>query len=753
MNSINVDSLNRFISSSKEIINIFDLLRGKKTIAIAIDWSDIYGYCFPLLDSKNALKRGDTEYILAKRARLADWLMFSSIPFRKIILKPHVGELYRSIMNIQSRTISTATLKNEEISIINHELENDANYLSPITSKYFKTNKFPDDLELIEILKKYSNDFLLLMQLFSGDYERGIIKLKELLKESELQILDDSIYDEIEKDVDETRIMSWTNLISRNRERRNVNYSNYTDAYVMELIKQINSKPNKYIDEDYLLFFTRSSVINNIFTNIIKSEINDSIENKIDYLWNPDDLITFEIYRENTNWEKSYKLIEEFCIDSESILQKNNSNIIYSHDNKSVVLQNHFTRYLDLLDEFENLRLIKKKIYQDKIDTDFSNITDALEKRFNKFLGFALDFWRYLKLKVNDLITKPIDSIHTKIEKLNIIQEQLTEIFLLLKQQNENALLNFTVDQNNGFTILYYPEEIPTKIPFNSREWQGKITTLNEYKKEHFNLFFRYMMNAISEPSERKEEHLIFKALVFSLLDDNAKAYEVLSTAEELNIQLSKYSKEMFFYRSFLGSLLYKKEIISRSLEDINKSISIEASNPKYLFMKAIILWLEGIKEDDNRKIIEAIKINEIAYKNSDLSEFSVLRYMNNELCFKIDLLLYFYDQFTSQERISYFKNIEELFMDLIGCINKHEDNLTKEVRGDVYHTIGKYYLIYCEYISDVKMKKDFINEALNSFRIAKKLGINFYSNINFSKEMIMIEMKRLKYNTEMIQS
>ena len=108
----------RLAKQAKALIPFYKLITSGFDLKIAIDWSEIFGYCFPLEDSKSE-KQLEEE---SARARLADTLLFQFIENEVYILPPHLDEMWFKIDQLSKRIINKVLLSENEVKLLKIEI-------------------------------------------------------------------------------------------------------------------------------------------------------------------------------------------------------------------------------------------------------------------------------------------------------------------------------------------------------------------------------------------------------------------------------------------------------------------------------------------------------------------------------------------------------------------------------------------------------------------------------------------------------
>lgn len=500
--------------------------------------------------------------------------------------------------------------------------------------------------------------------------------------------------------------------------------------YKYKIIKKY--KKNNYLYQNYDNYCPKD------FNIIIKSKkINNLIENKINEI-----PLNNQIILDNINGKIPFSFL----------LKNNNFYICFIYNQNNLTIQipnsnNSFTTNLNginkLIKKLENNKLLLKCKRFFKIILDYNNIKLKIYKNSNYF-NFN-DNIKLINLSIIPIIkcNFNFEFFTNKIFNYGNPYYLLNSPFEIKNVSYLNMLENY---KNNNILVCNYCNNY-TLLDNYGIECNGKrfkcIKNNNIYKKndleiiikkDHLKIKGKNNLKILYLFSGNRQQFCYIKKnwikipfiIICIYKDLNFNFNKCININYELN---NKDFKEILFENNILNDIKFKdflpNLLINKNVIIIYKLIINDLFNSNKL--KCIYFTINYI--DNNKLIIcnfNKIKNNNLKYYNKIIQSYRInLNIINKEIIFKINL--------ENNNKLIFNLNKKELE------INNFSDifNLLIPLNGN-YNQNNKFnFEIYK--LLDIKMEKNH-----TSF-------INFYSNLNYSKEILINKINYLNFNNILI--
>lgn len=488
-------------NTARKLIGVFEILKNDRKIAIAADWSEIFGYCFPLVDAHRAYQKKNPEYYKMKeRARFAEALLFTSIlniPIKVFILPPHIEEYLKHSGEILNFLLNQEITK-EEIKLIQREASKLKR--NPEFKYYFDRYKdgkqeiSKDDL--LKFAGAFAKDLYSYTLLNSGKYSEGLAKLDKLVLSKEILTLSKEYTIEIQERIDSIEVEKRRRKISEMRGRRKPNKHILTDdrdSLAIEYVKKINETNHIVGGNEIFILFSSYLKISNEFNSELTIDIcipGQDTPVPVTCIWDHNDLIAFEVFRENGDWEASENMARSFCDDYEEIIKSLNK--INKNDYSNLIIPSRKMKsYIDLINQYENLKIIKRemseRIYEDFVVHSLPSVS-MVE---SELLNFTKEFFSLINENnfPKHIVNNNIGKIHKDLEK---VSKSINEIATITRYftKKEYSLFKEIEESEKATTVIFDLYNYNIRIEFSGNKNINTIKSFRNasiHKKEDIN--------------------------------------------------------------------------------------------------------------------------------------------------------------------------------------------------------------------------------------------------------------------------
>ncbi|MGB9637776.1 MAG: hypothetical protein ACPL1F_00550, partial [bacterium] len=612
-------------------------------------------------------------------------------------LNKEKNELY-NLIDIYSKDVSILSSKAAELdNLINKvetfkdELNSYKTYLEPLLNLKENIEKVPEFLNTINDLKEkelVTNESIKSLELATENLKENLTKIIENYETKINDILHK--IDNLTNDY-EIKLNDLIQIID-----------NYKDN-----IEKLNTKLDEFnslIDNKIIDYFQNYQVKIDLSQSDKILEIETNLNNLYDIINNINSKL--ENLNKEINYENIGKLIEEkiteYVNNVQAEIDSAQTEKILQIDKKIETLNNQYINVQSLIDAIQSQKIFELEEKIANIKKDIDNVLLETQHLIeNKIIEYVTNVQAQIDSAQTTYIQKIENELNSfKQEVYNIINNNKNEIFINLKEQFSEFLLNKIIELNNSL---------------NSSLNESVLKSINEIKEFINNDIQQNITQNIESVINNKVEN-IFNEKINSIRNDlfNNLFNELLNNLNnqvsmDLETKVNQINSDLFTKISDLQSNLssFLNENILKSINEIKEFSNTEVSNKIdsklnefYLnFKNELINVIESHKDHTQKLIdyIQDIKIEEINKKINSIENNIENKLQNvfNQLENKIK---------------------EEIENNLLSIVNNLNENIKKVQEVFIKREIEEKLEITQDLPYDINKLIDFMNkEDINS--------------------------------------
>lgn len=701
--------VSRLREEGYKLIPFFKSLSEGYTFGIAVDFSEIFGFCFPIESQLTGFQSSE----LIDRARLADLFLFTKTNDTIILLSPHLEELWRKIDEITSKAFMDSLNEDQE-KLLGDQLDSLRKHsgLSNQLNELFKQRREINLEAFTEFIKENFKKTSSILHLMMGGYSNGVKKVSKLISTKKLKTLSD-IFPLEEKDflTEEVKLRGFAmgrefaKLNQKQSGDKKLTHSNYNDGLALSILEEVNevSMQNRV----FYVLFSRDLR----FEHVAKRDLDVKVQTikemmNVPIIWNPDTLLAYEVFKGKL-WAWSAFSVESFCKAATNFLEGSEIESLRKSQEPIETIRKvsaYLDDYANYLDDFENIRLAT--FDEKEISWMNEEIISGTAKDINE--GETVSYILGLhKLIGEENIRKVLKEETIRLLRNTDNFTKALDISDLLgsKKSLETFLSHFEVEEVNdeNLTIIRCRiSDVDIELKFYSSHVRQAARRIYKKKGKKISAVYDQLSRLFRENQHNDPESLLFAAFFKS----NHARNDAISIVEEAlqNTQNLKVLAEAHFFMGFLLSFIDAK--LEESITHIEHALHISPEESRYWYKKGFVQWRRGLEVKDRRYFFEAIEFARTALKHGDGSDTVLVRTSNDVAYMYIETIEHFKDDLSKGD-------IRNIIRKCLLELENFKIIPEKEWHAEYFHTLGKFHMIQ----GNLAKRKSKIQENYQSAR------------------------------------
>jgi tetratricopeptide (TPR) repeat protein len=727
-------TVEKLLSHAYHLTALFDACMHYK-ILFAADFSEVFGYCWPLDDAISAASvtymDPKAAYLQAERARLADAILFGALEDPVIILPPYWEEAKRRVAALMRGDFLVTAMEAEapgRLRSLVSGLKEDKTF-SEVLEKFINGMMGLD--EFVLLARMSLKELVAAVQLMSGGHEEGLVRFRRLFDKGRLAVWKGHFdIDLNEAELAAKSVSIAGKIASLRRHRGYATQADYVDAWALHYLSAINEKAAT--SRRILILISRSApVLAKAVTSCsVDLPIPEGGQREVSFTWEPDRLLAYEIFKKDSDWENSREMAEEFAGDAKTFLTLfhklegagrshsgtwSSVDITAMHEAATEIIQ----RWSSALDEFENVRIATLQGESLESDLEFVSLR-ARRLREMKLGSLLVEFFKRLstdlelQARLEEQSVALMCTLDDHLSRLNTLVKVGKSLFEALPELDAKEIGPEFAERCGQVKLTSKAKDVPFSLYFSSSAGKKSALGLHEAWIESHEQVYKYALELLLAEKMESETHLLI-AFVYTALGGFDIAKAELGKANLLEPDLPVRAEINFL--SALVEMLSGSPPWEDALTSLDCALSDYPEDPRYLVLKGVLLWRRARYIRDWSLLTEAIEATRAA-----------LRLVGGNASWQAachDNLAYYYLQLAEEAEEAEDK-------ERLAAAETELELLEKALPpdqwvGDYYHTQGTFLLLVASRQESRELRAHYLDEARVAVSLARKLGVSHW--------------------------